>query len=73
MSKACRDIFCFDAYVRRGGAWVGWWDEREGTESALRLHFHLRKIDRIYIKIHLYPYTPPDYLRDFNYSARLFA
>ena len=66
MSKACRDIFCFDEYVRRGGEWVGWWDEGEGTESALRLHFHLRKIGRIYIKIHLYPYTPPHYLRDFN-------
>ena len=30
MSKACRDIFCFDAYVKRGGAWVGWWDEGKG-------------------------------------------
>ena len=49
-----------------GGCWVGWWNEGEGTESALRLHFHLRKIGRIYIKIHLYPYTPPDYLCDFN-------
>ena len=45
-----------------GGSRVGWWGEVEGTESALRLHFHLRKIGRIYIKIHLYPYTPPDYL-----------
>ena len=34
---------------------VGWWDEGEGTESALKLHFHLRKNGRIYIKIHLYP------------------
>ena len=66
MSKAYRVIFCFDAYVRRGGAWVGWWDDGEGTESALRLHFHLRKIGRIYIKIHLYPYAPPDYLCDFH-------
>ena len=45
---------------------MGWWDEGEGTESALRLHFHLRKIGRSYIKIHLYPYTPPDYLCDFS-------
>ena len=74
MSKACRDIFCFGGYVRRGGAvvgggcWVGWWDEWKGTESALRLHFHLRicKIGTIYIKIHLYPYTPLDYLCDFS-------
>ena len=35
-----------------GGSWVGWWDAGEGTEAALRLHFHLRKIGRIYIKIH---------------------
>ena len=50
-----------------GGCWVGWWDEGEGTESSLRLHFHLRKIGSIvYIKIHLYPYPPPDYLCDFN-------
>ena len=33
---------------------MGWWDVGEGAESALRLHFHLRKIGRIYIKIHLY-------------------
>ena len=50
----------------REGCWVGWWDEGKGTESALRLHFHLRKIGRIHIKIHLYPYTPSDYLCDFN-------
>ena len=49
-----------------GGCWVGWSGEGEGTESPLRLHFHLRKIGRICIKIHLYPYTPPDYLCDFN-------
>ena len=54
--------------VVRGGSWVEWWDEGEGTESALRLHFHLRKIGRIYIKIHLHPYTPPDYLCDFNWN-----
>ena len=45
---------------------MGWWDEGEGTETVHRLHFHLRKIGRIYIKIHLYSYTPPDYLCDFN-------
>ena len=49
-----------------GGCCVGWWDEGVGTDSALRLHFHLRKIGRIYNKNHLYPYTPPDYLCDFN-------
>ena len=41
-------------------------DVGEGTESALRLHFDLRKIGKIFIKIYLYPYTPPDYLFDFN-------
>ena len=55
----------------RGGCWVGWWDEGEGTESVLRVHFQLRKIGRIYIKIHLYPYTPPDYLCDFNYRLEV--
>ena len=43
--------FCFGGYVRRGGVWGGGWgcrlgvaDDGEGTESALRLYFHLRKI-----------------------------
>ena len=72
MSKGCRDGFCFGWYVRRGGAWgrgfVGWrWlDEGEGTEYALTLYFHLRTIGRISIKIHLYPYAPPNYFFDFN-------
>ena len=50
---------------KEGGGGAGW-DEGEGTESALRPHFHPRKIGRIYIKIHLYPYSSPDYLCDFN-------
>ena len=45
---------------------VGWEDEGEGTESAIRVHFHLRKIGKLHIKIHLYTYTTPDYLCDFN-------
>ena len=45
------------------GGWVvgkGWLDDGERTESTLRLYFDLRKIGRISVKIHLYPYTPPD-------------
>ena len=47
---------------------VGWKDEGEGegTESVIRVHFQPCTIGKIYIKIHLYTYTPPDYLCDFN-------
>ena len=41
---------------------MGWQDEGEGTESAIRVHFHLRKIGRPSV----YIYTLPDYLCDFN-------
>ena len=65
MSKGCRDGFCFGGYVRKGGTWgggeivgSGWLDE---GEYALRLYLYLRKIGRISIKIHLYPYSPRDY------------
>ena len=30
-----------------------WLDDGEGTESALRLYFHLRKIGRISTQIHI--------------------
>ena len=49
-----------------GRRWAGWWEEGEGSESALRLHFHLRKIGRSYIKIDLYPYTTSVYLCELN-------
>ena len=47
MSKGCRDGFCFEGYVRKGGAWgagekivgEGWLDE---GEYALRLYLYLR-------------------------------
>ena len=42
------------------------WMKGKGTEYALTLYFHLRKIGRISVKIHLYPYAPPDYFCDLN-------
>ena len=41
-------------------------DDGEGTEYALTLYFHLRKIGRISVKIHLYPYAPPDHFCALN-------
>ena len=62
MSKGCRDGFCFAGHARRGGAW----GRGQGTEYVLTLYFHLRKIGRVSVKIHLYPYSTPDYLCDLN-------
>ena len=62
MSKCCRDGFCFTGYARRGGAW----GRGQGTEYVLTLYFHLRKIGRVSVKIHLYPYATPDYFCDLN-------
>ena len=54
--------------VERGGRLSprGGWMRGKGPEYALRLYFHLRKIGRVSIKIHLYPYSRPDYFCDLN-------